>query len=155
MSPKDESRLVEYFSQRHCSNQWSHFLALLLQELETSAGEAQSHLFLRHVGSRLAAELALGEQPTLEALEDAMNRQLGALDWGVVQLQAADKGIRLTHLACPLPRTETFPNSAAAMAAVLEGLYAQWIHEQQDSADDVPLRLTSMEGLRCEFFYGY
>lgn len=148
----DESeRLIGYLSQRHCSAQWSHFLAVLFEELEASAGEAQCLVFLRHVGSRLAAERPLGEQPTLEALEAAMNRQLAALDWGLVQLRATEKGIRLVHLACPLPQSANGVNTSA----VLEGIYARWLEEQQDSETDVPLRLTSREGLRCEFFYGY
>ncbi|MGM0983717.1 MAG: cellulose biosynthesis protein BcsD [Pseudomonadota bacterium] len=138
----DTQALLDHHAREHCSAQWRAFLPLLFAELYRNASEADGDAFLRHLGSQLAQQLPLDDLATLEALERAINRRWAEVDWGFVRLSADQTGITLRHAACPTPmqpQGAAEPSSQRAMAAILEGCYAQWL-KGQGGGERVPLQ---------------
>lgn len=123
------ARNLAYYGERHDDRPWWPFVRTLVSEICQSAGTADACHFLRHVGSRLAAAHPLEEQPTLAALEKALNGVLGGFEWGWVQLSTDNRSIRILHGAHPGAR-ETAEHWSQAIAAVLEGMYQYWFQAQ-------------------------
>ena len=150
-----DQALLKYYERKQCSEQWSGFVGVFIDELLRSAGERDAHAFLRHIGSRLAQSLELGQHDTVESLEDAMNRHWDQLDWGVVSLGERDNRMLIRHSGYPLPASLIDAERArAGMAAVLEGVYGTWL-EKQSGESSIPLRSAASSQRRVlEFFYG-
>jgi hypothetical protein len=148
---------IEYYAKRHCSTQWRLFLELVFDELLRSAGQEESSGFWRHIGSRIALEMPIGECATLERLEQAINNELGLLDWGYTNISADNGKMQICHTACPIPGVsqERIQSSLLAMSALLEGLYKGWLY-QQGGELDVPIRCINrnVEHRECTFLYG-
>ncbi|MDR5875987.1 cellulose biosynthesis protein BcsD [Halomonas sp. CUBES01] len=148
---------LSYYTERHCSPQWNRFLALVFDELMTQTDREGASGFLRHIGSRLAAEWPLGEYETLEALELSINGALNQLDWGWVSIRPEGNHLSIQHVAFPVPGTteHTLDKAFQAMSAVLEGLYTTWINEQGGSGK-TPLRCvdTNVTLRSMTFHYG-
>lgn len=145
-----------YYQQRQCAEQWRDFLRLFVAELFTSAGEADACAFLRHIGSRMAAEMPLAECDTLEELEADLNALWQRMDWGWVRLLPRERSLAIVHGAYPLPARgqEEQQRGSKALGAVLEGAYATWL-TKQGGVPTVPLRAVSAEpGSPLEFSYG-
>lgn len=146
---------LRYYERKQSSGQWSGFIGLFFDELLRSAGEQDARAFLRHIGTRLGETTDLGMHETLESLEQAMNRHLEQVDWGMVALAEREEGLVVRHSAYPLPGEHLGAEQATrAMAAVLEGLYAAWLRKQSGD-DSIPLRMTGGARRRSlEFVYG-
>lgn len=155
--PDNHSRHIAYYTQRHCSPQWRLFLELIFDELLNNAGQEESSGFWRHIGSRMALEMPIGECATLETLQQSINDRLSELDWGYTNLRADNEKIHICHSACPAPGAtqERIEISLLAMSALLEGLYKGWLH-QQGGELDVPITCIShrLEHRECTFLYG-
>lgn len=147
-------RALDYHTKQQCSSQWSCFLSVFFGELVASAGEEDGSAFLRHIGSRMAAELPLADHQTLEAMEADINRRWQDMNWGEVALAAEGKSIRITHYAYPAPvgANET-SISRNAVSAVLEGVYRGWLEAQGGEAG-VPLQRVTASSHALEFVYG-
>lgn len=145
-----------YYQQRHCAEQWRDFLRLFVAELFTSAGESEGCAFLRHIGSRMAAEMPLTKCDTLEELEADLNALWQRMDWGWVKLLPRERSIAIVHGAYPLPARgqEDQQRGGKALGAILEGAYATWLAEQ-GGASTVPLQaVATAPGRPLEFIYG-
>lgn len=155
--PDNHSKHIEHYAQRHCSTQWRLFLELVFDELFNSAGKEESSGFWRHIGSRMAIEMPMGECATLESLEKAINEALNLLDWGYVSIIAEHQKMRICHSACPIPgdSQEGIDIGLLAMSALLEGLYKGWL-SQQGGDMEVPITCISRntEQRECTFLYG-
>lgn len=153
----DTQTYLAYYTQHHCSPQWKRFLTLMFDELLTQADREGATGFLRHIGSRLAAEWPLGEYDTLEALERSVNDALRQLDWGWVAIRPQEKHLVIQHYAFPIPSTSetSLEQSFQAVSAVLEGVYSTWINEQGGS-EKTPLRCvdTNVTLRSLTFHYG-
>ncbi|SEI51943.1 Cellulose synthase subunit D [Azotobacter beijerinckii] len=122
---------LAYYGDRHNNKQWRQFVLTLITEMYSTAGSVDACSFLRHVGSRIAAANPLKEQPSLQALEAALNGILGELDWGWVRLSTDNRSIRIVHGAYP-GILETSDSWHQAIAAVLEGMHENWIQAQNE-----------------------
>jgi hypothetical protein len=120
-----------YHSARSCSSQWRVFLSAFALELHVGAEPAEVRGFLRQIGRRMADDMILPKTDTVEALEAAMNEAWGCIDWGWVKLFPEDDGVRIVHGAYPNafsdPSHVVWPDGAAA---VMEGVYGQWMLAQ-------------------------
>lgn len=128
---------LAYYGNQHNNKQWRHFVMTLIQEMYASAGAADACAFLRHVGAQIAQANPVGEQPTLEGLEGALNAVLQTLDWGWVRLTVDNQAVRIVHGAYP-GITETAEFWGPSIAAALEGMYQTWFEAQ---AEDVSLKV--------------
>lgn len=155
--PDNHTQHIEYYAKRHCSIQWRLFLELVFDELSSSAGKEGVSGFWRHIGSRIASEMPIGECATLELLERAINGVLGQLDWGWTSITADNQKMYICHVACPIPGSseERIETSFLAISTLLEGLYKGWL-QQQGGDVDVPIRCVSrhLEQRECTFLYG-
>ena len=155
--PDNHIQHIEYYAKRNCSPQWRLFLELVFDELSNNAGKEESSGFWRHIGSRIAAEKPIGECATLERLEQAVNDELGLLDWGQASIVAENKAMHICHTAFPVPGSspERLDTSLLAMSALLEGVFKGWL-QQQGGDFDVPIRCISrnLEQRECTFLYG-
>jgi len=132
-------------------------LELVFDELSNSADDEGASGFWRHIGSRIAAEMPIGECATLERLEHSINETLVLLDWGWTAIVAENQTMRISHSACPVPGSsqERLDISLLAMSALLEGVYKGWL-QQQGGESDVPIRCVkrNLEQRECTFLYG-
>ena len=117
---------LDYFTQRHCSTQWRLFVSELVREFHTQVDRDLASGFFRQVGRRMAAALPLGPCDTLEAVEQALNRVLGDMDWGWVRVREGERALELTHGAYPVvPIGEH--GIDAWLVPLLEGAYTEWL----------------------------
>ncbi|WP_028241757.1 cellulose biosynthesis protein BcsD [Stutzerimonas azotifigens] len=126
-----QNRNLAYYGELHDGRQWRPLVMTLVAEMYGSAGAVDACNFLRHVGTRIAAAHPLAEQPTLDELEARLNEVLLALDWGWVRLSVDSQSIRIVHGAYPGVH-ERAEHWAQAIAAVLEGMYQQWLQAQNE-----------------------
>jgi hypothetical protein len=120
-----------YHSVRSCSPQWRVFLSAFAVELNIGAEPAEVRGFLRQIGRRMADNMTLPKTDTVENLEAAMNEAWSDIEWGWVRLFPEDDAIRIVHGAYPNafsdPSNVVWPDGAAA---VMEGVYGQWMLAQ-------------------------
>lgn len=157
MSDQGNSQSLDFYTRHHCARQWRLFLEVLFDELLVTAGEREAMGFWRHLGSKMAAEMGLGECDTLEQLQRMINLRLEEMDWGYVELRAEDNAIYIQHIACPAPGSNDVrvEQGLVTMSALLEGLYGHWLN-QQAGESGVPLRSTghSVPNRTLNFYYG-
>jgi hypothetical protein len=146
---------LRYYERKQSSGRWSGFINLFFDELLQSAGEQDGRAFLCHIGRRLGESTDLGTHDTLESLQDAMNRYLEQVDWGLVTLAERNDGLLVRHSAYPLLGQQLGAEQATvAMAAILEGLYSAWLNKQSGD-DSISLRRTRSGQRRVlAFVYG-
>ena len=150
-----QARSLEYFRARQFTGQWRLFMTALVEELNANAGSEEMLAFFGHLGGKIAADLPIDEQDTLEGLEAAINRRWNQLDWGWCQFSSESDMIVIVHDAWP--RLEgTIKNTwAAALSAMLAGAYGAWLRAQGgDGAVDVQILKANADG-PLEFCYGY
>jgi hypothetical protein len=79
----------------------------------------------------MAGIMILPKADTVEELEAAMNESWSRIEWGWVRLFPEDDGVRFVHGAYPNafsdPSNTVWPDGAAA---VMEGVYGQWMLAQ-------------------------
>lgn len=148
-------RSLAYFDSTHCASQWNDVLRLLLDELYAAGGERDAGVFLRHIGARMASELMLPDQQTLEGLERTLNELWRERDWGWVSLTAGETRLTIEHGAYPVAGHSEAERArgARAASALLAGAYGVWL-EHQGGDSSVPLRVVTAEaGKPLEFVY--
>jgi hypothetical protein len=119
----------EHLARHQCSRQWRHFLHAMAAEFSAALSPADLRTLSKRIGSRLAAELPLAPQPTLEGVEAEMSRIWKDLDWGWVTLVQQPDCLDIRHFCSPL--TAAFgPAGAEWAAGFLEGVYQQWFDQQ-------------------------
>jgi hypothetical protein len=120
-----------YHTVRSCSPQWRVFLSAFASELTVGAEPAEVRGFLRQIGRRMADLMILPKAETVEALEAAMNDAWSRIEWGWVKLFPEDDAVSIVHGAYPNafsdPSNDVWPDGAAA---VMEGVYGQWMLAQ-------------------------
>jgi hypothetical protein len=128
-APSDSA--VAYLARRGVSAQWRGFLRALLETLDANLDPASRDALLRAVGGRLGALTPLPACDSLSALEAQMNEALAVSDWGWVEvaLDPQDRALVLTHCAAPAIAAGAEANGDW-IAAVLEGLYGNWLGGQ-------------------------
>ncbi len=142
-----------YHAVRSCSPQWRVFLSAFALELHVGAEPAEVRGFLRQIGRRMAGSLLLPKTETVEALEAAMNEAWSSIEWGWVKLFPENASLRIVHGAYPNafsdPSNEVWPDGAAA---VMEGVYGQWMLAQGSPTSAV--RRISSQSDPLEFRHG-
>ncbi|MDF7758277.1 cellulose biosynthesis protein BcsD [Kosakonia cowanii] len=114
---------------------WFDLLNVIIDGMVRNVGEAQSLLFLRQMGERLAAQTPLAPSTTVGELEAAINARLAAFHWGVMDIETHDSGMTFRHRALPVARDEAQQTRwCHAFCAVLEGLYGRWMQDQGGDA---------------------
>lgn len=149
-----QARSLEYFRSRQFNGQWRLFMTALVEELSASAGSDEMLAFFGHLGAKIAGDLPIDEQDTLEGLEAAVNRRWNQLDWGWCQFYAESDMIVIAHDAWPRLDGTAKDTWAAALAALLAGAYNAWLRDQGgDGAVEVQILKANSEG-PLEFCYG-
>ena len=149
-----QARSLEYYRGRQFSGQWRLFMTALVEELNASAGSEEMLAFFGHLGAKIASDLPIDEQDTLEGLEAAVNRRWRELDWGWCQFYAESDMIVIAHDAWPRLDGAAKDTWAAALAALLAGAYNAWLRDQGgDGAVEVQVLKANSEG-PLEFCYG-
>ena len=154
LSPEEVlARDHAYHAVRSCSLQWSVFLSAFAVELNTGAEPMEVRGFLRQIGRQMAELMVLPQTGTLEALEAEMNQAWARIEWGWVRLIPEDDTIFITHGAYPNafddPSNTVWPLGAAA---VMEGVYGQWMLAQGSPVSMVRRVSTQIDPL--EFRHG-
>jgi hypothetical protein len=121
------SAIVSYFAEQQPSTQWRDFLSALAQEFEAQLDAAQLRQLMARVGERFAANHAVGECDSLDALAAALNAIWREIDWGFVDLVETDDHLKIQHFCAPLAAFG--PNSHAWTPGFLEGAYQYWLRE--------------------------
>lgn len=107
--------------------QWAPLLQALALELDCQLDLDSIRTLMRQLGSRIAQSMPLPQLDTLDELAQAMNQHWHTLGWGEVSLHDAGQALQLQHRHAPF--TAVFGLAAQAWAdAILEGVYAVWLH---------------------------
>ncbi len=150
----NQARSLEYFRGRQFSGQWRLFMTALVEELNASAGSQEMLAFFGHLGSKIAGDLPIDEQDTLEGLEAAINRRWNQLDWGWCQFHGESDMIVIVHDAWPRLDGTVRETWTAALAALLGGAYNAWLRDQGgDRTVEVQVLKAQPDG-PLEFCYG-
>ena len=125
-SPSGMQRNMRYLLHANVAPQWRDWLAELAPALIDEVGERQAWALMRRTGRRVGRRRPLRAVGTITALEDEIGAGLGALNWGWCKISARGAGIDIVHGAYPFAPA---PNDPAGgwFAAVLEGLYTEWL----------------------------
>lgn len=109
-------------------------LSLALEEIYSTANEAQANAFLEAVGRRLAALAPLAKLRDSEQIADAMNSLWALMNWGEVAFTLDDGGVDIIHLAPPRTNegTAQIPWDRM-MPSLLAGVYAGWFDSLSDN----------------------
>lgn len=138
-----EPTTLSYLARRSVAAQWRTFLRGLVETLDSHLDAASRDSLLRAVGARMAGLAPVPQCGSLAELEARVNDILATMDWGYLEL-ALDPNERvlvLTHCAAPTITTAADP-SGGWIAAVLEGMYGQWLASQPGAEPSVqPLRV--------------
>ncbi|MAN47011.1 MAG: hypothetical protein GYB49_07695 [Alphaproteobacteria bacterium] len=104
-------------------------LALLLDEVTSTATQEQLEMFLASVGRRLAALDPLTGLSDVEEIESAVNALWQELGWGHVIFELDDGGIDIMHRNPPTSAGQEggIPWDMI-MPPLLQGAYAAWFH---------------------------
>ncbi|WP_406664916.1 cellulose biosynthesis protein BcsD [Gallaecimonas sp. GXIMD1310] len=126
------SELTDYLLAAHCQPQWRGFLLSLFKQLPAALPKEHYQTLLSHIGRDMAAAMPLSPQPSLPALQHAMNQYWQQRDWGQVRLSMAGQHIVIHHVGCPVPAAQglTDDNSTEALAIVLGAVYSHWFEQQ-------------------------
>ncbi|MNB72702.1 Cellulose synthase operon protein D [compost metagenome] len=127
----NDQQLLQYYQNQQSRSGWFSLLHVMIEGMVANVGEAQSHPFLVQMGETLAERFPLTPAHTVGELEAQINARLAAFDWGVIDIDASDTAIRISHMALPVPAEPAQQRAwNHAFSAVLEGLYARWMREQ-------------------------
>ena len=148
-----DQRSLDYYRQRQGGSQWQPLLSRLFTELASSAGVESALDFLHFVGQRMAEDMPVPEQDTLEGLEQAINERWRTMDWGWCSLSAEADMISIVHGAWPRVNGVNATLATNAMASVLEGAYQFWLQRQGGADVDVVV-LKAEPDEPMEFCYG-
>lgn len=133
-------------------------LAYVLDEICGVATPAQSSAFLRAVGKRVAADHAITDAGSNEAIFAAMNAAWTTLGWGHATIRFADRDVRIDHSDLPRPQFFTDASSGEerwdeSVAAILCGVYDAWFTAIGGDAA-LSTQVVSASGGRVELRYG-
>lgn len=119
-------RNLRYLLDANIAPQWRDWLAELAPALAAELGEANAWALMRRTGAAVAARRRLRPCASLNELEAAIGHDLRALNWGWCRLSVGPGAIDIVHGAYPFAPA---PNDPAGgwFAAVLEGLYTEWL----------------------------
>lgn len=153
-SMSNPTRTLSYYRGQQFSRQWRLFMGVLLKGLTATAGREDTEAFFDHMGKKMAQELRIGEQDTVEGLEAAINAHWQELDWGWCQFYAEPNMITIVHDAWPRLEGSAQGPWCAALASLLRGIYNEWLHGQ-GGAGEVSVRVVRADPNEpLEFCYG-
>ena len=153
----DRDTDIAFLSEISFSPQWRSFMLAMASELFGNFQPEEARGFFRQIGARVAADRPLPRMATLQELERVVNESLVSMSWGYCSLGLHDNDIMIVHRAYPGMGID----GAAAdvwrlgFAAVLEGVYTQWLQTQGGRSD---MRAQALEGSRPDallFRFGY
>lgn len=127
-------RSLRYLLAANIDPQWRDWLATLAPALVEELGEARAWAMLRRTGAAVARGRPLAVCTTVGALEACVLEELAGLNWGWARLASRDEGIDIVHGAYPLAPAPADP-AGGWFAAVLEGLYTEWLFALSRNAD--------------------
>lgn len=127
--------LLRHLAFERVSPQWSGFLRVLGDSLQTQLSESEFQLFMKRLGERFAQDHPLGQTQNLPELEAAINRFWADRQWGFAKLGDLGGALRIEHWGSPLPAA--LQVDAEVGGAFLEGVYGGWL-----SAAGAPPELT-------------
>jgi len=131
---------LDYYRRQQFKPGWQNLTDVIFTGIFASADDVDGRDFLRLMGSHLAEKTPLPDAQTVGELEDGINAVLGHFDWGMVQVEASEQEIVLTHYAYPqAPEADNEPMWNLSFATMLEGAYATWL-QAQGGAPHVSLR---------------
>ncbi len=145
-SPSGMQRNLRYLLDTSTSVQWRDWLAVLAPALVEEIGEGRAWNLLRRTGSAVALRRPLPPCATLSALEAAVVEELHRLNWGWARFNARDSGIDITHGAYPFAPAAEDP-AGGWFAAVLEGLYTEWLYSLSANVDLAAVTTTRPESV--------
>lgn len=122
---------LAYLANRAFDPQWRLFLESLASELFENFSAEEAKGFFRQIGVRIGRQLQPGPSATVPELEQALNATWQLVGWGHIQLAVTDNGMFIMHRAYPGSFTGAGHDAwRYAFAAVLEGVYTQWLQTQ-------------------------
>lgn len=137
-------RNLRYLLESNIAPQWRDWLAVLAPALVDEIGETRAWDLMQRTGAAVARRRPLQPCDTLTALETMIGRELARLNWGWARLSVRGSGIDIMHGAYPFAPA---PDDLAGgwFAAVLEGLYTEWLGGLSGNPD-----LTAIASVRPE-----
>ena len=127
-------RTLRLMLERDISRQWGVLTAALTTTLVSEIGQEEAWRLMQRTGRNIGRQRRLPACETLGALQTAVDVELKRLDWGWARLAARDEGVDISHGAYPLAPGHGDP-AGAWFAAVLEGLYTEWLGELAQNTD--------------------
>lgn len=124
-APADPFDLLQHLALERVSAQWSGFLSVLSDELQSQLSADEYRVLLGRLGTRFAQANELPACDSLSQLEEAANQIWTQLRWGYVSFSDGSRQLLIEHHACPLPAALQVETELAA--GFLEGVYAAWL----------------------------
>jgi Cellulose synthase subunit D len=144
---------VNFLLRERISAQWACFLRAFSAEMQSQLSDAEYRELLRSMGTKMAEQLPIGTNETIEALEASINTQLHSIQWGYVKLVDAGNALCIHHHLNPLSPTLDITNDISG--GFLEGVYDQWLRATgADAGLSVKQILGSVSQTTLEFQFG-
>jgi hypothetical protein len=122
-----EGTTLDVAAKRSCAPQWRAFMAALATTLSEVAGDEMALRILAGVGAAIAKERPVPACNSLTDLKVALNASLGALDWGQLDINEADKALEFVVVGYPYFEGV---DAQTAFAATLEAVLDGWLTMQ-------------------------
>jgi hypothetical protein len=122
-----EGTTLDVAAKRSCAPQWRAFMAALATTLSEVAGDEMALRILIGVGAAIAKEQPVPVCNSLADLKTAINAALGALDWGQVDINEADRALEFVVVGYPYFEGV---DAQTAFAATLEAVLDSWLAMQ-------------------------
>ncbi len=151
----DVQASLNYYAQRSCAEQWRVFLSEMISEFYNQVDSEFAESFFYRVGTRMAQALPVPPANSLEEVEASLNRILGQLNWGWVEVAETGSHVRIVHGAYPVvPMYQNAPETW--LIPVLEGAYSEWFRSLGGEAEFRARSANRPESplLPFEFLYG-
>ena len=129
--------LLRYYQQQQTPEGWFDLLTIMVDGMVGNVGEQECRPFLQEMGRQIGSRYPLPVCETVGDLEDAINRQLGHFNWGVIEISLTGQAMILRHRGLPVARADNDTHEqhrwCNAFSAILEGMYGLWFAALQDA----------------------
>jgi hypothetical protein len=125
--------LLQHLALERISPQWSGFLGVLSDELQTQLTATEYRALLVSLGVRFAQAFELPACNSLKDIEAEVNKYWFRFQWGFAVFSDVGRQLQIAHHACPLPAALQIDSDFAG--GFLEGAYATWLRAAGSPAE--------------------
>lgn len=147
-----ETELNFLLSER-VSKRWACFLLSFSVEMQSQLSSIEYRNLLRSMGMKMAEQLPIGENDTVESLQENINKQLKNIQWGYVKLVDTGAVLSIHHYLNPL--SEMLNVDSEISGGFLEGVYEKWFRST-GASEELSVRqvLGSATATTVEYQFG-